>query len=387
MQSFKKGGEELNSYGLWLLLNGIVWLLAILYTNLTMKELTIPLFGVAFYFIWFFLIPLFVKKKAVLLSILCMNTLLATLLFFPYEGDAFNPFYILIISLLIAEGFYRLPMRYSLVVGMVGMLGIATTIAFSNIDNFVQISIGIYTIFLLLALVVYKKTKNQSDGLDIRYQTLLSEYRELKRRVISEEEIARQEERVIIAHEIHDSVGHKLTALLMQLEMFRLMISNEYKENVESLKEIARSSLDETRRAVKSLKASDAGGIPGILRLIRKLESEKIIRVHFSAKHGAFTAHLTGEQSFVIYRSVQEALTNIMKHSQAREAEILFEAPGGSIFRFEISNPTRQQQPFQEGFGLISMRERLQKLGGNLEVYKTDEQFVVTGFIKLDKGD
>lgn len=377
----------MKSYGLWLLLNGIVWLLAILYKDSNIKELTVPLFVVALYFMLFFLIPLFVKRAPFLLFILCTNTLLAILVLFPHHNEVFNPFLILIITLLMAEGSYRLPMGYSLVIVTVGILGLGTTVFLSRLENFIQLSIGIYLMFVLLALVVYKLTKTHLDGLDIRYQTLLSEYRELKRRVVSEEEIARQEERVIIAHEIHDSVGHKLTALLMQLEMFRLAISDEYKEKVASLKEIARSSLEETRRAVKSLKASDTGGIPGILRLIRKLESEKIIQIHFSAKHGAFTVHLTGEQSFVIYRSVQEALTNIMKHSQAREAEILFEAPGGSIFRFEISNPIHQHHPFQEGFGLTSMRERLEKFGGNLEIYKTDEQFVVTGFIKLDKGD
>lgn len=377
----------MKSYGLWLLFNGIVWSFAIIYTNSDIDDLIASLFALALYFLFFFLIPLFVKRKRILVFILCVNTLLATLVLFPYHNEQFNPFLILIISLLIAEGFYRLPLGHSLFLGLVGTIGVLTTALFSNLGNVIQISLAIYMVLLLIALVVYKKTKNHSDGLDILYQTLLSEYRELKRRIISEEEIARQEERVIIAHEIHDSVGHKLTALLMQLEMFRLTISDEYKGKVESLKDIARSSLDETRRAVKSLKSSEGGGIPGILRLIRKLESEKIIRIHFSARHGAFTTHLSGEQSFVIYRSVQEALTNIMKHSQTREAEILFEAPGGSILRFVISNPTQNQQPFQEGFGLISMRERLQKFGGDLEVFHTGNQFVITGFIKLDMGD
>lgn len=230
--------------------------------------------------------------------------------------------------------------------------------------------------------------KDRTDDLDARYQALLSEYRNLKRRVVSEEDITRQEERMLIAHEIHDSVGHKLTALLMQLEMFRLNTTEEHKDEVENLKELANQSLEETRSAVKSLKTNDSGGLQGILRLIRKLEMESILRIHFSVKHGAFTAPLNGEQSFIIYRSVQEALTNIMKHSNAREVEILFEAPGGSIFRFEVSNSISNTNRFQEGFGLGAMRKRLEQHGGDLEIYKTKDQFIVSGYLKImDRGE
>ncbi|MBP2240940.1 signal transduction histidine kinase [Cytobacillus eiseniae] len=373
----------MKSYWLWLFLNIIVWLLAVVYFNEDLDNLTIRLFGVTFYFIQFFIIPITIRKTNLLVIILSINALLASISLLPYDNGGFNPFLILIISLLIAEGFYRLSIGRSMIVGVIGTFGLIANVLYSNLDPFVQLFIGIYIILLIIAMIFYKKTKNRSDDLEARYQALLSEYRDLKRRVISEEDLARQEERVLIAHEIHDSVGHTLTALLMQLEMFRLNISGEYKEQVQTLKELANSSLEKTRNAVKSLKARESGGLPGILRLVRKLEMESFIRIHFSVKHGAFTAPLTGEQSFVIYRSVQEALTNIMKHSQAREAEITFEAPGGSIFRFEISNPVIDNHRYQEGFGLTSMRERLVKFGGNLEVFKTEEQFVVTGFIRI----
>ncbi|MUK88411.1 sensor histidine kinase [Ornithinibacillus sp. L9] len=383
----------MNVYWLWLIINVIIWPFSILYYNqhideLVIDELAARSFGAFFYFANFFIIPLVLRKPTILASLISMNVLITTITFFPFDSGVFNPYLILILSLLIAEGFYRLPFRHSIIIGVNGALGLIITVLSSNLELFVQILIGIYIVLLILAMVFYKKTKNGKDDLDARYEALLSEYRDLKRRVISEEDMARQEERILIAHEIHDSVGHMLTALLMQLEMFRLKISDTYKEQVQSLKNLASASLEETRSAVKSLKASESGGLSGILRLIRKLEMEKFIRIHFSVKHGAFTAPLTGEQSFAIYRAVQEAITNIMKHSHAREAEITFEAPGGSIFRFEISNPIRDNtKKYQEGFGLTSMRERLEKFGGNLEVFQTDEHFVVRGFIKLDMGD
>lgn len=373
----------MKTYWLWLLLNLIVWPFAIVYFNQDMNSLTIRLLGVAIYFIHFFIIPLTVRKSGLLAFILSTNILLASFILLPFQNGSFNPYLILILSLLIAEGFHRLSLRHSMMVGAIGIMGLTINVLNSNLALSVQLIIGIYVILFMLGMILYKKTKDRSDNLEAQYQVLLSEYRDLKRRALSEEDVARQEERVLIAHEIHDSVGHKLTALLMQLEMFRLNISNEYTDQVHTLKELAQSSLEETRKAVKSLKTNETGGLPGILRLIRKLEMESFIRTHFSVKHGAFTAPLTGEQSFVIYRAVQEALTNMMKHSQAREAEITFEAPGGSIFRFEISNPVKDHHQYQEGFGLTSMRERLERFGGDLEVYKTEEKFVVTGFIKI----
>lgn len=377
----------MKSYWLWLVLNIIVWPFAIVYHDFPINELTFPLFGVTGYFLLFFIIPLVGKRQTLLVLILYINSIIATLTLFPYNGE-FNPYLLLLLSLLIAEGFYRLPFLYSVINGAIITLELFLTFLYCNITLLTQVFIILHICLLFTALLFYKKSKDRFTDLDARYQAILYEYRNLKRRGVTEEELARQEERVLIAHEIHDSVGHKLTALIMQLEMFRLQTALNYKERVEALKELANESLNETRRAVKSLKATESGGLPGILRLLRKLEVENMINIHFSVKHGAFSAPLTGEQAFVIYRSVQEALTNIMKHSKAKEAGIVFEAPGGSILRFEISNPIGDSTSFQEGFGLSSMRERLEKHNGGLKVFQTESQFIVSGFIKIsNSGD
>ena len=188
---------------------------------------------------------------------------------------------------------------------------------------------------------------------------------------------------MLIGHEIHDSVGHKLTALIMQFEVFRLHAEDKDKEKIAYLKQLAEQSLEETRRAVKSFKQTEVGGLQGVIRLIRKLEMESFMKISFSVKHGAFAAPLTGEQSFAIYRAVQEALTNIMKHSTSREAHVMFESPGGSIFRFEVFNIAPSHPFFQEGYGLKAMRDRLEKVGGSLEIDHTDRHFVVRGSIRL----
>ena len=69
-------------------------------------------------------------------------------------------------------------------------------------------------------LISHRLLRNEESR--VRYETLLSEYRNMKRRLITDEQHARQEERAQVGRDIHDSVGHKLTALLMQLEMHRM---------------------------------------------------------------------------------------------------------------------------------------------------------------------
>lgn len=370
-------------YWIWLLFNVVPWTFAFIYFTGSIEEMTWRLAGVAVYFVLFFIMPLVMQQPMVSMILLSINICVSIVTLFPVQNEGFPPYLLLIISLLIGEAFYRLPFNLASIVGGIGGTGVM--IALFNTD-FTALAISfvtVYLIFLLTAFIIYKKTQDSVDDLSARYDALLSEYRKVKRHHTTGEEIARREERMLIGHEIHDSVGHKLTALLMQLEVFRLNATEKDKKQVQFLKELAYQSLEETRNAVKTLKSGDVEGLPGVLRLIRKLETESFIRVHFSVKHGAFAAPLTVEQSFVIYRSVQEALTNIMKHSQAREAEIKFEAPGGSIFRFEISNPIKNDNRFREGFGLTSMRERLEKINGHLDVQKTESQFIVSGFIKL----
>lgn len=376
----------MRSYWLWLFFQVVVWAFALLYDGGNTKIFALELMGTALYFTIFFITPLFTKKPAILLILFGLNTAIATFTFYPFGHSTFNPYLLLILTLLTAQGFYYLSIKKGFIVGILIFISMIFSSLSLEMPTYIQFFIILYGILLIIGMVHYKTIKDANDDLEARYDALLSEFRNMKRRRVTEEEVTRQEERMLIAHEIHDSVGHKLTALLMQLEAFRLRVSEKDKDHVQSLKELASESLEETRRAVKSLKTKETGGLPGVLRLIRKLEMESFMRIHFSVKHGAFTAPLSGEQAFVIYRSVQEALTNIMKHSSAREAEIMFEAPGGSIFRFEITNPIAIEQRYEEGFGLTSMRERLQRFHGDLEVIQTKERFIVRGFLKLDIG-
>ncbi|GAB2568773.1 hypothetical protein GCM10026983_39400 [Gracilibacillus alcaliphilus] len=245
--------------------------------------------------------------------------------------------------------------------------------------------------FLFLMIVVavsvyaaayfYQNNHERIEDLEVRYQALLQTYRNMKRDSVTRDQHARQEERVSIGREIHDRVGHTLTNLLMKIEILRL---RDNQAPLDELKELAQESLAETRKAVRALREDHTTGMAAIIHLIRKLEAEQYVSITFSMRQNALSVVLTPEQASVIYRAIQEALTNVMRHSNGREAEIVLEAPGLTYFRFEVTNPIDHDiEEVKEGFGLQSMRERLAQIGGQLEIRVYQQQFIVRGTLQL----
>ena len=181
------------------------------------------------------------------------------------------------------------------------------------------LALGFMLTFYFMAILGNHAVNERTEIQEMYYEALTGEYRRLKRLARLVEEEARNEERTKIARDIHDSVGHKLTALLMQLEIFAMDYGYE---KIAPLKKLASDSLEETRNAVKALKAKEIEGIATILQLIKKLESESFLEVHLTTKQGILSTKLTNEESVVLYRVIQEGLTNAMRHAHVREVYV-----------------------------------------------------------------
>lgn len=237
--------------------------------------------------------------------------------------------------------------------------------------------LGIFIFYFGTFLANYYFTLNEEKSR--LYEELLSEYRQLKRLNLEQEQLTRMQERTRIARDIHDSVGHKMTALLMQIEMIK-MKNTEVKE-LGLLKSLADESLQETRKAVKSLKKEEIGGIASVIQLIRRLEVESQLFVHFTTKKGVLTFPLSNEESIAFYRVIQEALTNAMRHSSSKEVFVTLSIDAVGNLSFTVKNHISDPKPFSEGFGLASIRERIQEVNGVISFYQAGEQFIVTGSI------
>ncbi|MDX8367296.1 sensor histidine kinase [Cytobacillus sp. IB215665] len=319
-------------------------------------------------FVCFFFIPIVKKKIIFYFLLLCM--LFVSSVLFIQDENTFSKLLFLYITIdaisLLSQKQYQL---FSVVsVGLMGMLLIFT--------NAINIELVVILIFCYYLSILLNKKMTETNYKQDMYEELLGEYRNLKRISLRNERAARLEERTGIAREIHDSVGHKLTALLMQIEILSM---KEKRQEYGILKELVRESLEETRHAVKTLKDEEFEGLSSVLQLIRKLESESHILVHFTTKQGALSVSLSNQQSVTLYRVIQEALTNAMRHAQSREVFVTIGKSAVGDLYFEVTNKIFKTESFTIGFGLSNMRKRVEELNGDINFNQTESHFVVKG--------
>ncbi|GAB2497306.1 hypothetical protein GCM10008929_17980 [Alkalibacterium psychrotolerans] len=312
-------------------------------------------------------------------------------------------YFLLPVIVRITFGMTTLPLSVTFLILMIGFdfsrtynqnqtglyLGVLYMIAFMP-EYLRGFQINLFIESMVFALVSYLIIRVQSGEMKYRQikqdsEQLTADYRALKRQVNSGEMLARQEERRVVARDIHDSVGHRLTALVMQLEVARYQAeSDAVKEQLTAFKDLAQTSLHETREAVSALKSRETAGLQAVIQLIRKLEAESHLKIRFLIGSGVLSEPLTNEQSVVIFRSVQESLTNMMRHSQARQADVQFKVLGERYFQFSVSHRITKKIQYKEGFGLSAMRQRLEDIDGQLTISQNDNNFSVTGQFPLE---
>lgn len=373
-----------HQYWLWLGLLITAFGGYLIMTPVTSPVMMIRYIAAGLFFALFFLLPLTRSYRT--LSGAAMALFLAVAAY-PFEAPALYLF-LIVMALYSGTMLYLLPKLAWLLLHAALFTAVSAGSWFTGGVEPLLVSLVSGLLLIPVFLLAFGLIARY-EALQDEHQTIMSAYRTTKRQLVADEERARHDERRTIARELHDSVGHKLTALLMQLEVYRMSLPPAGQRDVDALKELAKDSLSETRQAVKTLKSHEAAGLAAMIQLIRKLEAETMIHVQLTVRQGALTAPLSSDQAAAVYRAVQESLTNSMRHSGGREVTILFEVVGDTIFRFHVSNPVQNDnRPLKEGFGLTAMRERIAACGGKLTVSKEADRFVIDGQLPLTKeGD
>lgn len=182
------------------------------------------------------------------------------------------------------------------------------------------------------------------------------------------EDQATLQERNRIAREIHDSLGHLLTAQSIQLENAVLFLNSSPDKTASFLAEaqsLAARALQEVRQSVVALRADplEAQSLQeAIGQLVEEFSCTTAITPQYKFN---LTSTLTHEINIAIYRIVQEALTNITRHSNATQVCIqLGEASNAVYLTIEDNGKGFDPELNTTGFGLQGMRERAHALGG-----------------------
>jgi len=193
---------------------------------------------------------------------------------------------------------------------------------------------------------------------------------ELRHQAGKVRELAISEERARIAREVHDSVGHHLTAINLQLqnaERFGEKDPDRARRKVREARESTLLALAEVRRSVRALKPpalEERSGVAALAALARSFNGAGP-EVSFELKGEERV--LSGETELALYRATQEALTNAAKHSRARRVRVrlAFEPEKTRLVVADDGDGAPEGRP-EGGFGLAALRERVEALGGTL---------------------
>lgn len=203
--------------------------------------------------------------------------------------------------------------------------------------------------------------------------------REALRRQLMEKVITTQEdERRRIARELHDSTSQNLTSLIVGLRIMETHCANcEAQTKASDLREVASNTLDEVHDLSMRLRPRvlDDLGLPAALeRLAHEWQARHKTPVDVIIQ---LNERLPGEVETAIYRIVQEALTNIARHAQAKSASILIEKRGDFVraiveddgIGFDVNTNHGERH-----LGLLGMRERAELLNGTLTIESESER-------------
>ncbi|MCL6633603.1 MAG: sensor histidine kinase [Alicyclobacillus herbarius] len=182
-------------------------------------------------------------------------------------------------------------------------------------------------------------------------------------------DLAAAEERNRIAGEIHDNVAHRLTALFVQLQAARRILgqgdTEAAQENLRVCEALAQESLNEVRQSVRAIrKTADTEGISALRRLTLHYASITGMEITFET---AVTDAIPAQVMALLYRVIQEGLTNAQRHGRATKVDVTLER-SGVYLRLVIQDNGRGSNSPALGFGLSTMRERLRRYGGDIEV-------------------
>jgi signal transduction histidine kinase len=191
--------------------------------------------------------------------------------------------------------------------------------------------------------------------------------RDAVRRVVEAQEL----ERTRLARELHDETGQALTSILLGLKpLEEALAGHPARAALAELREHVVSALQDVRRLAVELRPAvldDYGLVPAIERLVDAF-AEQDVRVDFHSALGE--TRLPSDVETALYRVVQESLTNIVKHANAKHISVsLARRESGVAAVIEDDGAGFDQRTVREGgVGLLGMRERLALLDGRLEI-------------------
>ncbi|EOP29299.1 two-component protein kinase [Bacillus toyonensis] len=193
------------------------------------------------------------------------------------------------------------------------------------------------------------------------------------------ERITLAEERNRLSSELHDTVGHAYTSIIMGMETLRTDLATEMGvQRLDSLLEMGRKSIEDVRGYLHQMDPQCQS--PSLIQSLQNLgaEFQEHAQVDVSFRTFGEEYQLSRQAKIAFIRCLQESLTNAVRHGQGTEiiVSLQFEQ---QYTRLEVQDNGRGNVEWQGGFGMNTMKERAMNLQGQLSVYtKPEEGMLVT---------
>jgi len=194
-------------------------------------------------------------------------------------------------------------------------------------------------------------------------------------------ESSRIAERMRISRELHDLVGHHLTALSLNLEVASHLVGGAAQDHVRQAQSVAKLLLSDVREVVSQLREDDAIDLTEALKTL--VEGVPGITIHLDLPP-RFSVD-DPRRAQVLLRCAQEIITNTVRHAHARNLWLRFERTDANELAIHAHDDGRGSGELRHGNGLSGMRERLDQIGGRLNITTArDQGFALDAWLPLE---
>ena len=249
-------------------------------------------------------------------------------------------------------------------------------------NGFSSVNLVLFALYLAMLIQSKHQEKERIQSLN---DQLEKANRQLRLYAIEAERTAETRERNRQAREIHDNLGHTLTGLATGMDACLVLIDaapQEARKQLSKLCQVARHGLKDVRRSVKKLRPDDLERMPlreAITHVVQEFGETTGMAVKLSIE--GWPEHLREDVEEVLYRIVQEGLTNAKRHGHAQHASVAFRFEQGRL-SLVIADDGEGCPDVSPGFGLRHMKERLDLLHGSLRCW-SDNGFTLEAIVPV----
>lgn len=254
-----------------------------------------------------------------------------------------------------------------------------------NLSNVSQLAFFLMVNVLILVISGFAQfNKEEKERKDILYKELLDVHKKLKQYTDEVNRLSVVEERNRIARDIHDTLGHNMTALIMQLQMAEHLLKEDEPKAEELLADAVKTAKDSMagiREVVETLRGVSTVLTPAksVKKLVNEFSSRTGVEIRLSIN--GETAMGNTEADMAIVRIIQEAMTNAVRHGKATKISVLLDYSRDSII-FSVKDNGTGAETIKEGYGLKGIRERAEAFGGRVEIGSSDG-FYIKGILYM----